>query len=200
MPVVFSEVGQEVALLRQQRPVEDDRRRPEVEADQPGPDADDLRVRRRASANTSTRTAPSRRSAASSTPWRRRTTDINRIWAGTDDGLIHTTADGGLRWNDVTPPALDAVGEGVDHRRRTLRPAHRLRRGQHAPARRPAAAHLQHARRRQDVDGNRHRHSRRRDRQRGARGSEEEGAALCRHRARGLRLVRRRRRTGSRCG
>ncbi len=32
--------------------------------------------------------------------------DINRIWAGTDDGLIHTTADGGLHWTDVTPPQL----------------------------------------------------------------------------------------------
>ena len=34
--------------------------------------------------------------------------DIARIWAGTDDGLIHTTADGGLTWKDVTPPALTA--------------------------------------------------------------------------------------------
>ena len=32
--------------------------------------------------------------------------DINRIWAGTDDGLIHTTADGGRTWADVTPPQL----------------------------------------------------------------------------------------------
>jgi photosystem II stability/assembly factor-like uncharacterized protein len=32
--------------------------------------------------------------------------DINRIWAGTDDGLIHTTADGGLHWTDVTPRQL----------------------------------------------------------------------------------------------
>jgi photosystem II stability/assembly factor-like uncharacterized protein len=32
--------------------------------------------------------------------------DINRIWAGTDDGLIHTTADGGQHWTDVTPPQL----------------------------------------------------------------------------------------------
>ncbi len=34
--------------------------------------------------------------------------DINRIWAGTDDGLIQTTSDGGAHWADVTPPALRA--------------------------------------------------------------------------------------------
>ncbi len=32
--------------------------------------------------------------------------DVNRIWAGTDDGLIHVTTDGGKTWNDVTPSAL----------------------------------------------------------------------------------------------
>ena len=32
--------------------------------------------------------------------------DVNRIWAGTDDGLIHVTTDGGKTWNDVTPPQL----------------------------------------------------------------------------------------------
>jgi photosystem II stability/assembly factor-like uncharacterized protein len=32
--------------------------------------------------------------------------DINRIWVGTDDGVIATTADGGLHWTDVTPKAL----------------------------------------------------------------------------------------------
>ncbi len=32
--------------------------------------------------------------------------NVNRIWAGTDDGLVHVTSDGGNTWKDVTPPAL----------------------------------------------------------------------------------------------
>ncbi|HRH41867.1 MAG TPA: hypothetical protein PKY82_09505, partial [Pyrinomonadaceae bacterium] len=32
--------------------------------------------------------------------------DINTIWAGTDDGLIHVTKDGGKNWTNVTPPEL----------------------------------------------------------------------------------------------
>ncbi len=32
--------------------------------------------------------------------------DINLIWAGTDDGLIHVTHDGGKNWQNVTPPDL----------------------------------------------------------------------------------------------
>jgi photosystem II stability/assembly factor-like uncharacterized protein len=32
--------------------------------------------------------------------------DANVIWAGTDDGLIHITRDGGKNWNNVTPPGV----------------------------------------------------------------------------------------------
>jgi len=32
--------------------------------------------------------------------------DINTIWCGTDDGLIHVTKDGGKTWKNVTPPQL----------------------------------------------------------------------------------------------
>ena len=32
--------------------------------------------------------------------------DPDLIWAGTDDGLVHVTRDGGRSWADVTPPAL----------------------------------------------------------------------------------------------
>jgi len=32
--------------------------------------------------------------------------EANTIWAGTDDGLIHLTRDGGKSWRNVTPPQL----------------------------------------------------------------------------------------------
>jgi len=34
--------------------------------------------------------------------------DVNRIWCGTDDGLIHLTTDGGKTWTNVTPPNISA--------------------------------------------------------------------------------------------
>src|SRR5256714_9920298 len=33
---------------------------------------------------------------------------MNRIWCGTDDGLIHVTTDGGKTWSNVTPPNISA--------------------------------------------------------------------------------------------
>ncbi len=32
--------------------------------------------------------------------------DVNTIWCGTDDGLIHVTRDGGKTWNNVTPSSI----------------------------------------------------------------------------------------------
>ncbi len=34
--------------------------------------------------------------------------DINTIWAGTDDGYIQVTSDGGKTWKNVTPPSITA--------------------------------------------------------------------------------------------
>ena len=33
--------------------------------------------------------------------------DINTLWAGTDDGLVWITRDGGKKWNNITPPELE---------------------------------------------------------------------------------------------
>ncbi len=32
--------------------------------------------------------------------------DVDIIWAGTDDGLVHQTRDGGASWTDITPPEV----------------------------------------------------------------------------------------------
>jgi len=34
--------------------------------------------------------------------------DLNTLWAGTDDGLIWVTRDGGKHWSNITPPELTA--------------------------------------------------------------------------------------------
>jgi len=34
--------------------------------------------------------------------------DMNTIWAGTDDGVVWITRDGGKNWKNITPPALTA--------------------------------------------------------------------------------------------
>jgi len=34
--------------------------------------------------------------------------DANRVWCGTDDGLIHLTTDGGKTWTNVTPRSISA--------------------------------------------------------------------------------------------
>jgi photosystem II stability/assembly factor-like uncharacterized protein len=37
-------------------------------------------------------------------------TDANVIWAGSDDGLINVTSDGGKTWTNVTPSAMPDFG------------------------------------------------------------------------------------------
>ena len=119
--------------------------------------------------------------------------DINRIWIGTDDGVIATTADGGLHWTDVTPKQLTAfmkvfiIDPGRFDPLTAYAAVNTLRLDDMNPHIYP------HARRRQDVDGNRQRHPRRRAGQRRPRGSEAQGPALRRIGNAGLRVVRRRR-------
>ena len=37
-------------------------------------------------------------------------TDANIIWAGSDDGLVHVTRDGGKTWANVTPKEMPELG------------------------------------------------------------------------------------------
>ena len=115
--------------------------------------------------------------------------DVNILWAGSDDGLVHVTRDGGKTWTNVTPKDMPDFGRVSQIDASSVRPRRRLRRGQAAAARRPRALHLPHARLRQDVDEDRHRHPGQRLRARRARGSDAPRPALRRHAARRLRLV-----------
>jgi len=36
--------------------------------------------------------------------------DLNVIWTGSDDGLVHVTRDGGKTWTNVTPPGMPEFG------------------------------------------------------------------------------------------
>ena len=36
--------------------------------------------------------------------------DANEIWAGSDDGRVHITRDGGASWTEITPAAMPALG------------------------------------------------------------------------------------------
>ena len=182
------------AVLRVEHAVEDDDRRADLDGDQSRPDARDLGgagERRRLSLGRR-RAQPTRRGVIYTS--RRRRSIRAVIWAGTDDGLIHVTRDGGTTWTNVTPPALVPWAKVSIIEASHFDTEHGLRGDQHAAARRPAAAHLPHARRRQDVDG---------DRraalpaggadQRRARGPAAPRPALRRQRAGRVRVVRRRR-------
>ena len=47
-----------------------------------------------------------RRRRAASPRCRRRRSDVKVLWAGTDDGHIQVTMDGGAKWTNVTPPQI----------------------------------------------------------------------------------------------
>ena len=122
------------------------------------------------------------------------------FWAGTDDGLVHLSRDGGKTWQNVTPPdlpewALISIIEPSPHDAGDV-----LRRRHALQARRHAALPLQDRATtarpgRAITDGIPDDEFTRVD----PRGPEPARAALRRHRDGHLRLVRRRRRTGSGC-
>ena len=88
--------------------------------------------------------------------------DINVLWAGSDDGLIHVTRDHGKTWTNVTPPDMPDLGrvsqiDGSSFDNGTAYVAvKKMLLGDRV------AVHLPHARLRQVVDEDRQRHCRQR--------------------------------------
>ena len=70
------------------------------------------------------------------------------LWAGTDDGLIQVTRDGGKAWHDVTPPALTPWSKVTQIAASHFDDDYGVRRRQPVAHRRPQPLHLSHPRRR----------------------------------------------------
>ena len=124
--------------------------------------------------------------------------DINLLWAGSDDGLVHVTRDGGKTWTNITPPDMPDLGRvsQIDSSAFDDGTAYvavkKMLLGDVSPY------IFRTTRLRQELDEDRQRHSRQRLRACRPRRHEAEGPALRRHAARRLRVVRRRRRAGCR--
>ena len=58
--------------------------------------------------------------------------NIGVLWAGTDDGTIQTTTNGGATWTNVTPPQIKPWTRIFNIEAGTLRRSHRVRRREHA--------------------------------------------------------------------
>ncbi len=78
--------------------------------------------------------------------------DVNRLWAGTGDGLIQVTTNGGMKWTNVTPPQIKPWTRIFNMEAGHFDARYGLRRGQHFAARRSESPLLAHSRRRQDLD------------------------------------------------
>ena len=112
-------------LLRLPGDLEDDQRRPELDADQPGPvdaGSEHHRADRRHRRRTTSASSPARSSyAIASSP-----KEKGLVWAGTNDGKVWYTRNGGGNWMDVTknitgmPQSRDGHADlAVDVRRGT---------------------------------------------------------------------------------
>ena len=117
------------------------------------------------------------------------------IWAGTNDGLVQLTRDGGKSWTNVTAniPGDAAVGHGEQHRAVALQRWHRVHHRRWTSGEQSRSVGLQDDGFRQELDADRQGNSevaalvRARD----SRGSHAQGTALPGHGERVVRLVQR---------
>ena len=122
------------------------------------------------------------------------------LWAGSDDGLVHVSRDGGKNWKNVTPPDLPEWMHDQQHRGAPVREGRPLRRRRRATSSTtsgptstgPPTTARPGRRSTTGIDADHFTRVVRADPKRPR-------PALRRHRARHVRLVRRRRRAGSRC-
>ena len=84
--------------------------------------------------------------------------DVNTIWTGSDDGLVHVTRDGGKNWSNITPPELGEFNRVSLIEASPHDPGRRLRRRKALSDGRSPSLRFQDSRLRQNVDVHRQRH------------------------------------------
>ena len=84
----------------------------------------------------------------------------NVLWAGSDDGYVNVSRDGGKNWTKVTPPGSRRVCADQHHRAVAARPGEAYVAATALQAAGQSSVSLQDLRLRKDLDENRHRHSR----------------------------------------
>ena len=123
--------------------------------------------------------------------------DANLIWAGTDDGLIHLTRDGGAHWSERHAAELAEVRARRGDRGEPARRGHGVHAARPARSGRPAPVRVRHRRLRRDVAFDRGELAARRARARGAARPARAEPAVRGHRERAVDLVRPRRPLGA---
>ena len=175
-------------------------RGPELGGDQPRPHAQRPDEARALRAGRSPRTTPASSTTARSSRSPSRRARRALLWAGSDDGLVHVSRDGGKTWTNVTPQGPARVEHDQPDRPLAARPGH-------ARTSRPTATSSTTSGRYVYVTTRLRQELARRSRTgipadalraRGARGPGAPRPALRGHRDGRLRLVRRRRAAGSR--
>ena len=168
MPINWSPIDHERDVLRVERGVEDNGSRAQLDAHQSrsrAPDAGTVPA-----TPASTRARSRARPQGTITALSPSPRNISVLWAGTDDGNIQMTSNGGATWTNVTPPQIKPWTRIFNIEAGHFDDAHGVRSRQHAAHRRSESALLAHARWRQELDGDRQRASRRaRSRTRSAR-------------------------------
>ena len=131
-------------LSRRRTHLQDHRRRHALGSHQPRPHAQRQDQAARPPAARSPLTTPAPNITTPSSPWPNRRSEKGLIWAGTDDGLLHITRDGGKNWTNITPKDLPEWSKISQIDRVAARCRHRLGRRRPARQRRCEAIHLRH--------------------------------------------------------
>ena len=130
MPLHWSPVDPDALYYASNAVWKTHRPRHSLDAHQPRPRAADVgRAGERRQVREQRDARPARQPSPRS---RRRRATSNVLWAGTDDGNIQVTTDGGATWTNVTPPSIKPWTRIFNIEAGHFDDAHRLRRREHA--------------------------------------------------------------------